>query len=303
MKNKEKIIVGVSGGSDSMYLLNKIIKENKFVPIVAHINYHIRKESDIDQKIVEDYCKENNIDFYIKNITSQDWEDVKHLKNKQSMAREQRYQFYIDVAKQNNVKDIYLAHHLDDWLETAIMQKQRSTDYLFFGIKELSLFKGFNINRPLLNMFKDQILTELKKNKVKYVTDKTNFEPIYERNKIRLELKNLSKDEKKVLIAGFEKLNESKKELNKQINIVYDNFIQSDYSWDFFKSISEEYKKYVIYYFLINSKYRVNISSEKLKAILIFLKNKNGNKEFRLMENIFLKIKNNQIIIFYKEVN
>ncbi|NQX83442.1 MAG: tRNA lysidine(34) synthetase TilS, partial [Mycoplasmataceae bacterium] len=222
---ENNIIVGVSGGPDSIYLLNKLNNEQQFTLIAVHVNYHLRKDSNLDQKLVENFCHEKGIKLIIKNIKKEDWKKFSFLKNKQSIAREQRYEEYISAAKNNNTKYIYIAHHADDWLETAIMQRSRSEDYLFFGIREKINYHGYTIQRPLLNMFKEDIIKYLKKNNIKFIIDKTNETPIYERNKLRITLLNISKKEKLKKIEDFNKINISKEEINREVENVYKKFI------------------------------------------------------------------------------
>ncbi len=147
-----KIIIGVSGGPDSMYLLNELYNNKKFEPIVVHINYNLREESKEEQKFVEDYCNDYNIKIYSFELTEEDYEKYSYLGNKQSITRQQRFDKYIEVAKENNARDIFIAQHKDDFIETAIMQQNKSDEYLFYGIQKLSTYNGIRIHRPLLDM-------------------------------------------------------------------------------------------------------------------------------------------------------
>ncbi len=298
MENK-KVIVAVSGGPDSMYLLNYLL-ENNFVPIVAHVNYNFRPESIDEKKYIEEYCKLKNIKIYIKDVKEKDLEKYSHLKNKQSMARELRYDFFKEVSTKEKVSYIYIGHHKDDFIETAIMQSRRSNDYFFYGIQEETKLKGMIIRRPLLNLFKDEIVKFLKENNIKYFIDKTNNEPIYERNKIRIELKNKTQKEKDKIYYEFKKKNDSMKKEQKVFECIYQEFIDSKYSWNYFDSINPSFKNKVIYKFLIDSKDRININKNKIDSLLIFLENKRGNKEYRLMKNTFILIKSSRIIILSK---
>ncbi len=297
---ENRILIGVSGGPDSMYLLNKLRKEQQHEIFVVHVNYHLREESDYDMNLVVDYCKKYSIKCFILNVTKEDWKEVSFLKNKQSMAREIRYKFYLKLSKENNISELYLGHHKDDFLETAIMQSSRSDDYLFYGIKSKSFYKDLLIIRPLLNMYKNEIINFNNKNTIPYVLDKTNDKPIYERNKIRLELKTKSIEEKNLLFEKYININSIKKTLEEEINLIYDNWDKSNFEYNIYINIKDSLKKYIIYKFLINSNTRINISKDKINGIIEFLKNKSGNKEFRLMNNIFLVVKSNIIKISIK---
>ncbi len=294
-----KIVIGVSGGPDSMYLLNDLYNNRKYEPIVVHINYGLREESKEEEEFVTKYCKEREIKLYVFKVNEENILKYKSLGNKQSIYREFRYDKYFEVAKENNAKDIFIAQHKDDFIETAIMQKQRSDDYLFYGIERLSSNKGFRVHRPLLEMYKDDILEFMNSNNLEYKIDKSNFEPIYERNKVRLELSNLTRDEKDKIYEDFQKVNVEKEELRNTVDKYYKVLLESDLEYNTYTEIPDEIKNYVLYKLLINNnEQRINISSDKLNGLKEFLANKRGDKSFRLMENLFMAIKNGKIIIY-----
>lgn len=291
-----KIIVGVSGGPDSIYLLEKLSKENNNEIVVAHVNYHLREESNSDQKLVEKFCEENNIKCEIYDIKKTDW-DKYNSNNKQTIARKQRYDFYFDLAKKYNTKEIYIAHHLNDWLETAMMQYRKSKELLFYGIQPKSKYGNFIINRPLLKIKKKEIINYLDSNKISYALDKTNSEPIYERNILRLDLAKKTNEEINDRINFFEKINKKNYKRNLETKKSYLNWEESNFDWQTFIEIDDSIKRFVIYLLLINNKYEINLSGNKLDAIVEFIQNKRGDKQYRLMENIFMVIKNSKIKI------
>lgn len=297
VNNNKTIIVGVSGGPDSIYLLNKLLMEG-YEPKVVHVNYKLREEADYDESIVREYCTKHNIDAYYYSVTKEDKSKYSYLGNNQSIYRAIRYNIYFEQADKYNTKEIYIAHHKDDFLETAIMKENRSNDYLFYGIKELSIYNGYNIHRPLLNIYKSDIIEYLDSNNIAYAIDKTNEQPIYERNKVRLSLKDKSKEEKDLLIDKYISINKQKEELSNNIDNIYVDFMNSGYSYDYYSNINDQYKKYIIYELLIKSEYHINVSKDKLEGIIQFLSNKRGDKDFRLMESIFLGVKSNIIKIY-----
>ncbi len=281
-----------------MYLLNELINNKRFEPIVVHINYKFRSEADEEQKFVEDFCKNNNVRFYTTVVKESDWEKYSHLGNKQSMARELRYEKYFEVAKENKTRFIFVAHHKDDFIETAIMQKRKSNDYLYFGIPEETKWNDFLIRRPLLNKWKSEIISSLENDGIEYKIDYSNLEPIYERNKIRIELSEKTIEEKEQLYNKFKNINEQKETLRKEVDQHYIKLVNSEYEWDVFNEISKEVKRFVVYKWLINSESRINISSDKLDGVVEFLSNKRGDKSYRLMENLFMSVKKGKIIIY-----
>ncbi len=148
MKNK---IIAVSGGPDSMYLLYKMIKKysNKKL-VVAHVNYNFRKESIKEEKMVFDYCRNKNIKIEVLNVKENVLLKYNDIKNKQKKARKIRYDFFENIAKKYNTNIIYVAHHKDDFIETAIMQEKRSNDYSFYGLKKNNKLSKINVKRILL---------------------------------------------------------------------------------------------------------------------------------------------------------
>ena len=190
IQNEDKIVVAVSGGPDSMCLLNVLnnLKEKllekyniKYELVVAHVNHMIRKESEAEKIYVENFCKKLNVPFYYLK------EDVpsisKRLKMSDEMCgRKVRYEFFDKVCKECNATKIATAHNLDDDVETILLNIIRGC-----GINGLTgmNFKYKNIIRPLLNIEKKDILEYNGICNLNPCIDKTNFENIYVRNKIR----------------------------------------------------------------------------------------------------------------------
>ncbi len=187
IKNGDKVIVAVSGGPDSMCLLDSLFKlKDKigFEVIVAHVNHGIRKESDQEKIYVEDFCKARNIPFYYLKV------DVPALSKERKMSEETcgrsvRYNFFEEVRKKEKANSIAVAHNLNDNVETILLNLVRGT-----GLKGLTGmdFKFNNIIRPLLTIEKKDILLYNKELELNPCFDKTNEEEIYLRNKIRLTL-------------------------------------------------------------------------------------------------------------------
>ncbi len=283
-----------------MYLLNEVANNKRFTPIAVHINYNFREESKDEQTFVEEYCKSNNIKLYTFEVDEENWNEYKYLGNKQSMARQFRYDKYFEVADKEDTDHIFIAHHKDDFIETAIMQENKSNDYLYFGIQQNNKIGKYKITRPLINLWKKEIVDSLDERNIEYKIDKSNLEPIYERNKIRLELNKLTINEKQDIFNRFEEINKSKEELRQETDKYYEELINSELDWNTYNSIPQHVKRYVVYKFLINSKERMNISSDKLDSIVEFLDNKRGDKSYRLMEKVFLSVKNSKIIVYNK---
>lgn len=185
----KKFLLAVSGGADSMVLshlyrfLESAQNDKGLEFQVAHVNYHFRGEdSNLDQKLVEKFCSENHIKFHLKDISD---EEKLKMKSLQNWAREIRYDFFFRILEEENLDYIVTAHHLNDELETFIINLSRGS-----GIKGLSgIPKNENrILRPLLKFSKQEIYDFAKENNIDYREDKSNEKDDYLRNKIRNQL-------------------------------------------------------------------------------------------------------------------
>lgn len=123
IKIGDSIVIGVSGGPDSIALLSilqEIQKDIEFKIYVAHVNHLIRKEAILDQEYVEEYCKNNNIECFVKQI------DVQKLAKQQKIGteeagRNERYKFFEEVLQKTNSNKIATAHTANDNAETVLM--------------------------------------------------------------------------------------------------------------------------------------------------------------------------------------
>lgn len=178
----DRILVGLSGGPDSIFLLYFLINNFKNKIVIAHINHKLRGvDSDLDEKFVRKVSQKLKIPLYVKR------EDVKKLskENKKSIeecGREVRFSFFKKILQVENLTKIALGHNLDDNIETILSNfiKGSGTKGLT-GISE----KIDNLIHPLINIKKEDILNYFKLNKIEYRIDKTNLENNYLRNKIR----------------------------------------------------------------------------------------------------------------------
>ena len=170
------VIAAVSGGVDSMVLCDLLLKSEINFSI-AHINYMLRGiDSDQDESFVKTYCTKNKIKFFSKSY------DLSNSKSIQKKARELRYDFFTFLSLKYNYTHIMTAHHLDDNIETVLINIYRGKKLNpLTGIKQINN----TIVRPLLSFTKDDIVNYAKKNKLTWREDKSNFENKYLRNKIR----------------------------------------------------------------------------------------------------------------------
>ena len=183
-EQSDKLLVGLSGGADSMALLNVLI-ELKYDCFAAHCNFHLRgEESDKDQLYVEDWCNFKNIP-----LITVDFDTTKYAAdNKISIemaARELRYGWFERVRKEHDADYIAVGHHLNDSIETFLLNLIRGT-----GISGLSGIapKNGRVVRPLLSVSREEIEEYLDGKATNFRVDSTNLEDIYTRNFVRLNL-------------------------------------------------------------------------------------------------------------------
>ncbi len=219
---KKTVIVAVSAGPDSMALLHMLQQENLNI-VVAHVNYHQRKTSTRDETCVFEYAKEHNLKFEKKDF------DIEVKGNFQSLARDFRYGFFKTLYNKYEASTLYLGHHLDDDLETFVMQKNanRVTDYP--GIKEKSIMMGMNIERPLLHLSKYEIIQYCHKHNIPFEIDETNLETEYTRNKVRSELSKITRQEKEKLIHELQLAKEEKEAYLSKLETLENPFIIQEY--------------------------------------------------------------------------
>ncbi len=183
LKDDDVVVVGLSGGPDSMCLLDILIKLNKKLKIIAaHINHNIRKESEKEAIFVEEYCKNKNIIYeYIKFPKKNE----KNNFNEQEL-RKRRYEFYEKIIKKYNAKYLLTAHHGDDLIETILMRITRGSNLKgYTGFQVCTQKNGYCILKPLIFTTKDDIQNYNEINNIPFVIDKTNEEDIYTRNRYR----------------------------------------------------------------------------------------------------------------------
>ena len=181
----EKILVGFSGGPDSVFLLHLLDKFKKRFRIelyALHINHSLRgKEAADDEKFCEEFCLKRKLKFFSVKKKVKSFSD----KNKMSLEEGGRFLRYTEferVLKQKNLDKIATAHNANDNTETVLLNLIKGTG--LEGISGIPV-KRDNIIRPILGFNKEEILSYLKKNDISYRIDKTNEESNYERNYLR----------------------------------------------------------------------------------------------------------------------
>ncbi len=294
LADNERILVGVSGGVDSVVLLN-ILRKLRYDCIVAHCNFHLRgEESNRDEAFVEKLTKEYNLIY--KKV---DFDTIGYAKaNKISIemaARELRYRWFEKMAIENKASSIAVAHHADDSIETVLLNLVRGT-----GLKGMTGIEMRNgkIVRPLLACSREEIEDYAQKNDLQFVVDSTNASNDYTRNKIRNQIIPLLAEINPLVkqtfhqdilnIRGAWKIYSEKiKEIKEKIV----TFSENQYSIDIQKLKSQADVKTVLFEILND----FNFNSDVIEDIYLGLENNSGLK-FHSPTHRLLKDRNSLII-------
>ncbi|GAV24001.1 tRNA(Ile)-lysidine synthetase [Carboxydothermus pertinax] len=181
----EKVVVGVSGGPDSMALLFCLLKYREEVGIeieVAHVNHGLRgRESDLDEQLVQEFSQKHGLKFHTKKLCSL----KTATENLQAEARRRRYEFFFEILEKTGATKIALAHTASDVAETVMMNILRGAGTE--GLCGIWPVRG-KIIRPLFSVFRREVMAFLEEERIPYRVDSSNLVPKYLRNKVRLKL-------------------------------------------------------------------------------------------------------------------
>ena len=301
----DKILVALSGGADSVFLISFLLKYKKRLGVdlsAFHLNHKLRgKNSDRDEKFCKEFCSERKIEFISVS------KDVKSYaeKNKISVeeaGREIRYSELNKAAKKNNCSKISTAHNSSDNVETILLNFFKGTGLK--GMVGIPVKRG-NIIRPILSLNSDEIRKYLKQNKIPFRVDESNLSSDYERNFLRNEV--IPKLKERLSTRLEEKIGNTSKiifDINlfveKQIEPIQKKAVRFD--GNKLKLNSKEIAKLdksLVSIFLkdvIENNFDIELSSENIYS-LIDLMNIQTGKSVRLKENIVASKERNEIII------
>lgn len=182
--SEDKILVALSGGADSVALLRLLLALG-YTCEAAHCNFHLRAaESDRDESFVRQLCKNFQVQLHVIHFETEKEAVERHISIEMA-ARELRYAWFENLRKECGANVIAVAHHQDDSVETLLLNLIRGTG--INGLRGIQPQNG-NIVRPLLCLDRKEIIDYLQNIKQDYVTDSTNLQDEYTRNKIRLNL-------------------------------------------------------------------------------------------------------------------
>lgn len=307
IENGDKLVIAVSGGPDSiclLHILNKL-KTSKisFEIVVAHVNHNLRKEALEDEQFVKSYCEKNGIEFYAKSI------DVQKMANTNKIGTEEagriaRYQFFNEISEKIGATKIAVAHNKNDKVETILMHTLRGSG--MEGLRGIEPKRG-NIIRPLIECERTEIEKYCEKNQLNPRIDKTNFENIYHRNKIRnVVIPYIQREFNPNIIKTIDRLSEimtlEDKYMEKQTSKAYQEIVleekQKEIIIDLKKFNSQEtvIKSRIIRY-IIKRLFGTTASIEKIHIddLIKLCGNNVGNKYLMPNKNIKVLVKNHKV--------
>lgn len=312
IEKEDRIVIGVSGGPDSICLLHVLnsLKEKLDIEIfVAHINHMIRKEADLETEYVVNFCKKIGIKCFVKKI------DVVNIAKAQKKGTEEtgrniRYDFFEEVAKKVGANKIATAHNLNDKIETVLLNIIRGSGTV--GLKGIETKRNEKFIRPLIETTREDIEEYCTKNNLNPKHDKTNDETIYRRNKIRNDLiPYIKKEFNPNIIKTIARLSEVATEENDYLdkitmNSFNDILLENNHDENQkntlildlkkFNSLELVIKRRVILY-TINKVIGNTVGIEKvnIEEIIKLCKNNIGNKFLTPTKNIKILVKKNKI--------
>lgn len=308
LKDDDTVVIGLSGGPDSMCLLNILLSLNKQIKIVcAHINHNIRKESQEELLFIKDYCKTRNLTLetttFEKKSATQDFNELE--------LREKRYAFFGQVINKYKGKYLFTAHHGDDLVETILMRMTRGSNLKgYTGFQIETKKDNYKVIKPLIFMTKDDINLYNKENNIPYVTDKTNDEDNYTRNRYRHNILPFLKNENKNIHLKYLKFS---RELQKYFNYV-DRVVTQEIDKRYHrktldikeftrldKLIQEKIIEYILDDNYIDNLYLVNDKHTNL--ILNIINNPKPNIEINLPDNLRITKSYNNLKITRNQKN
>lgn len=309
--NGDKLVLGVSGGPDSICMLNILnhIRNDKnlhmnFDIIVAHVNHLIREEAKSDEIFVKKFCEKIGVQFYSRSI------DVQKIANNNKISTEEagrnaRYDFFDEILEKTYSNKIAIAHNKNDKIETMIMNVLRGSG--ISGLKGIQPIKNNKYIRPLIECERSEIEQYCIDNNIDARIDKTNFENIYTRNKVRnVIIPYIKREFNPNIIQTMDRLSELVKEedkfLEELVKTKYKQLIEEEQTKQFIMDLrmfnkEDKVIKSRILLYTISRLFGTTKGIEKIhiEDVIKLCENNIGNKYLTPNKNIKILIKNHKI--------
>lgn len=288
-------IVAVSGGPDSMALLNMLYLDGYKNLVVCHVNYHRRKESNFEQQEVTNWANNRKLKIEVLDTSS-----LVVKGNFQAWARKVRYSFFKDMYKKYNASGLFVAHNQDDSFETYIIQKNKGGFYSHFGLLTESEMNGMKVLRPLLNVKKKDLLNYCIEKSVFYSIDSSNLEDHYSRNKIRHSIVEKMDDSQRMTLQ--KEIEEKNLHLNK-IRLKVNELDRNGISIDDFLKIED--KKTFMYVYLLGKSevFSKNITHFYIKECIKIIESDKPNARIKFVNDLYLVKSYGRFMVIKKPSN
>ncbi len=289
--NNDRIVVGCSTGPDSMALVDMLLKirdKYNLYLVIAHVNHNVRKESEIEEEFLRNYCLENNLIFETMKI--EEYGDD----NFHNEARNIRYNFFESLIQKYEANYLMTAHHGDDLMETILMRLVRGSNLNgYSGFREVVDMDDYKIIRLLIRFTKAELEEYDKINNVKYFIDSSNSKDKYTRNRYRKYLLPFLKEEDSKVHLKFLKFSNNlhnaykfiEKERDKALNrvlqdgkILLDKFL-----------LEEEFIQREIIYYMLNEFYQddlILLNDKHIDLIFSLINSKKANSYVNLPNEV-----------------
>ena len=234
IENGDRVVLGVSGGPDSIAMFNILSKIRQkglldFEIFVAHVNHGLRENAKLDEAFVEDFCKKMKVRCFVKQAHVAEIAK-REKRGLEETGRKERYDFFDEIQQKVGANKIAIAHNQNDQAETILMNILRGTGTKgLIGIEK----KNGKYIRPLLGIQRFEIEAYLKEENIEARQDESNNDNAFTRNKMRnVVLPYLEKEFNPSIVGALERLSELAKEqeefLEKQTSQVYSEICISE---------------------------------------------------------------------------
>lgn len=220
-------VVAVSGGVDSVVLLDLLARQQDLRMIIAHFDHGIRSDSADDERFVKALAQKYDLTYQSKRVEL-------GSNASEATARAARYEFLQSVQKKHKAMAIITAHHQDDYIETAIINMLRGTKRRGF----VSLKETDELKRPLLGYTKQQIIAYAVQQKLEWHQDSTNTESKYLRNKLRRQItKSLTDIKRQEILRDLKELRLQSDEIDSIVD-EYAKIVRKEFPTDQLKDMN-----------------------------------------------------------------
>ena len=273
-----KLVLAVSGGIDSVVLLDELVNSGQHQLIVAHFDHGMRADSMSDERFVAQLVKRYGLVYESRR------EELGGAG--EELARDRRYKFLFEVANRHRAK-LTTAHHMDDLIETVAINLSRGTRW-----RGLAGMSDARIWRPFLNRTKSELKEYATKHRLEWVEDETNLMDIYQRNRLRSPLSHLSLRDKQKIFELWQNQAKLRGEISQEAKL-RSSFVSNRY---YLTMISDEVARELVYANVLDN-HGVSLLTSQLDYLLIAAKTGRANTVWQISKQIQMKLTKKNAII------